>query len=135
MARRDRNRTFDSEAGILPLINVVFLLLVFFMLAGTLTTQDLLEIEPTMSRSETEAGDQDFIVLVGVEGQLAVDDAELDLDGVTRLVAERLVDAPDAVVWVKADARSDAVALVDVLDRLREAGVDEVRLLTTKGGD
>ena len=37
MQIRRRRRRFDADAGILPLINVVFLLLIFFMLAGRLT--------------------------------------------------------------------------------------------------
>lgn len=132
--QRAQGRSVDGEGGVLPLINVVFLLLVFFMLAGTLTTQDLLEIEPTTSRSETVPGDQDFVVLVGADGRLALEDDVLDLDGLARAVAARLTEAADAPVWVKADARADAVVLVDVLDRLRQAGVAEVRLLTAQGG-
>ena len=118
----------------LPLINVVFLLLVFFMLAGTITTQDVLPIAPTASRSQAEPGAQDFIILVGPEGELALWDRLLESDALTAALAARLAAAPEAPVWIKADAGTDAVHVVDVLDAARAAGAQEVRLLTTLGG-
>ena len=47
-------RALDSDAGILPLINVVFLLLIFFMIAGQLAEQAPFEVEPPASDAEAE---------------------------------------------------------------------------------
>ncbi|MGF1624663.1 MAG: ExbD/TolR family protein [Alphaproteobacteria bacterium] len=127
-------RRLSGDEGVLPLINVVFLLLVFFMLAGTITTQDVLPIEPTASRSRAEPGDQDFVVLVGPAGELAVADRLLDDAALAGALAARLREAPEAPVWIKADSGTDAVHVVDVLDAARAAGAREVRLLTALGG-
>lgn len=127
VAHRPRN---DDES-ILPLINIVFLLLIFFMVAGQLSAIDPFEIEPLESAVDGQPGADEFMVIVGSEGQLAVNQDETDLEGMTGLVREHLERHGDAArVRVKADGRAEAVEVVGVLEQLREAGVERIDLLT-----
>ncbi|WP_018946561.1 biopolymer transporter ExbD [Thioalkalivibrio sp. AKL17] len=127
VAHRPRN---DDES-ILPLINIVFLLLIFFMVAGQLSAVDPFEVEPVESAVDGQPGPDEFMVIVGTEGRLAVNQDEIDLEGMARLVAEHLQRHGDAArVRVKADGRAEAVDVVGILERLREAGVERIDLLT-----
>lgn len=129
-ARRNPGRSAGrgGDDGVLPLINVVFLLLIFFMLAGRFTTDGPFPITPAESSSETEAGDRDLVVTIGPDGIIAMDDKIIGLEGLPGLLAARA--EAGAPVWVKADAGAEAVRVIDVLTALREAGIAEVRLLT-----
>lgn len=128
-----RSRTTDDDR-VLPLINVVFLLLIFFMLAGHLSASDPFKIDPPTSISQGEPGEEDVLVLIGPAGQLAVNGTETDEKGLSAAVTAGL-DAAPAVVRLKADGAAPAETLVAVMERLREAGVLKVRLLTVTGGD
>lgn len=128
--RHGRQSRVSGDEGVLPLINVVFMLLVFFLLAGTLTSAEMLEIDPTASRSLADPGDQDFVILIGAGGELAVGDALVSADALAGLLSARIAEVPATPVWIKADAGADALVLVDVLDAARSAGLDDVRLLT-----
>ncbi|MCG8695644.1 MAG: biopolymer transporter ExbD, partial [Minwuiales bacterium] len=115
---------------ILPLINVVFLLLIFFMLAGRLSAGDPFRVDPPASVSADPAEQRDLVVLVGADGRLALDGAVVDKAGLLTGVTQRLGDGGESLVRVKADAAAEALAVVEVMEVLRDAGVERLRLLT-----
>jgi len=62
----------DGDASVLPLINVVFLLLVFFMVAGRLSGGDPFEVTPPESGTEGPAATAPMRVLLAADGRLAL---------------------------------------------------------------
>jgi biopolymer transport protein ExbD len=128
--RFESARPRNDEERILPLINVVFLLLIFFMLAGRLAANDPFEVSPPLSSSAGLVEAQDLLVLVGADGRLALDGKVLDAATLKAAVSERLRVAADTPVWLKADGHAEATQVVMVMEVLRQAGVARLRLLT-----
>ena len=129
-----RPRPKNDDERILPLINVVFLLLIFFMLAGRFSASDPFEIEPPQSASEGAATERDILVLVGADGQLALDGEVMDAAALGAAVAERLSADGAGRLWLKADGDADVNRVVEVMELLRDAGAERLRLLTVPGG-
>ncbi len=127
--RRFTSRRSDDDR-ILPLINVVFLLLIFFMLAGRLSAGDPFRVDPPASVSVHPAEQRDLVVLVGADGQLALDGEIVDEAALSARLKQRLGDGGENLVRVKADAAAEALAVVEVMEVLRDAGVERLRLLT-----
>lgn len=119
----------DSEANLIPLINVVFLLLIFFMLAGRLAPTESLALDPLRSNSPQSARAAPLVLLIDRTGQISLDGELLDETTLAERVAERLADGPSHL-QVKADATLEALRLVDLLERLRTAGAEDIDLLT-----
>jgi len=128
--RFEPRRPKNDEERILPLINVVFLLLIFFMLAGRLAASDLFEITPPRSASEGNPNQQDMLVLIDAEGRLALDGEVVSESDLKQTVADRLDNNGRPSVRVKADGRADANGVVAIMETLREAGVTQLELLT-----
>ena len=128
--RLQSRRSTRDEQSILPLTNIVFLLLIFFMLAGRLSASDPFGVQPPLSASDTAPGHSQAIVWVGADGRLALDDTVMDATAIGAALAERLSDAPETWVEIRADGRVEAVRAVAVIERLRDAGVTRLRLLT-----
>ena len=120
-------RRGDDDGSILPLINVVFLLLIFFMVVGHLAAADPFHIEPPASASEAEPGDPGHVVLVGTDGRIAVDGVTTDEDGLKDVLAG-LPETQD--IRLKADGAVSAVRLVQVMETMRAGGVTKLHLLT-----
>ncbi|WP_128571866.1 ExbD/TolR family protein [Ectothiorhodospira haloalkaliphila] len=57
-----------DENHLIPLINIVFLLLIFFMVAGALSSQDVFDVEAPDSSIEEEVNDEGWLVLLGEGG-------------------------------------------------------------------
>lgn len=127
-------RPRNDEERILPLINVVFLLLIFFMLAGRIAASDPFDITPPRSASESQAGPRDMLVLVDGEGRLALDGEVMDKARLAETVAERVMGQEQVRVRLKADSRVEAAGVVAVMEILREAGVERLKLLTVPAG-
>lgn len=125
--RFEPSRPKTGEDGVLPLINIVFLLLIFFMLAGRLTSVDPFRTEPPRSASAGQTQEHAMVVFVGADGRLALNGAILD-ETALRSAVER--HEASRTVRLKADGRAGAVRVVAVMDLLRAAGIEKLDLLT-----
>ena len=120
-----------SEAeNTIPLINVVFLLLIFFMLAGKLGQQDPFPLTPPNSESTRAPTERPATVYVGADGRTALGDEVLELTALEDAVRER-IGKSGGVVRLKSDEAAKANRVIDVMEALRRAGVERVTLLTT----
>ena len=128
-------RPKSDDERILPLINVVFLLLIFFMLAGKLSAIDPIEISPPRSGSEGAIEAREMVIVMGADGQLAFDGTLIEDDALEAAVAGRLIGAPSPQVWLKADSGADSIQVIAVMEILRAAGIERLKLLTIPAED
>ncbi len=120
----------EEPDTILPLINVVFLLLIFFIMTGALHAVDYFNVNPPSSSSEFQASLDDTVILVGADGRVAIDNKEVDEVDLQLSVSDKLAANAGAVFRIKADGRVDAVRVVEVMELIEAVGVRRVMLLT-----
>ncbi|MGF1553317.1 MAG: ExbD/TolR family protein [Paracoccaceae bacterium] len=117
-----------ARLGLTPLIDVVFILLVFFMLASRFT--DWRAIELTTAGASGTAASYEGAMLVRVEaGAVLFGGRAIGLDRLEARLAERLAGVPDQRVLVQTAPGVATQRLVDVLDRLDAAGVRDLALV------
>jgi biopolymer transport protein ExbD len=129
LARPSRRRPVDS---VTPLINVVFLLLIFFMLTGTISRPDLLDIRPPETNAGTDEAATGVRIQLSAEGRMAIDKKRMTLDEVATAVAERRRTEPKVKVVIAADGKTEAGKVLNLLDALRRAGVERISLATVR---
>lgn len=134
LMRRRSGGNGRNDDQILPLINVVFLLLIFFMVVGSLSATDPFRIEPPRSVNGGAGDPKDLILLIGADGRLALDGAVVEAAQLQGAVAGRLQSLAHPEVHVKADGGAEASAVVKVMETLRRAGVERIRLMTVPEG-
>ncbi len=120
----ETEHTFSS-LRITPLIDIVFLLLIFFMVSTTFTVQPGLQIDLPGAGGEVEVPEDQYIVSLTERGEIYLGEAIVDLEGLAREL-----DQTDKPVTVRADRRVPHGHIVRVLDTIREAGVRRVNLST-----
>ena len=128
--RFEKSRSKNDEERILPLINVVFLLLIFFMLVGKFAAIDLLEVSPPRSASEERVEERELVIELSSGGQLAVDGVLVEQSALQAAVAGKFVGESAPQVLLKADAGTDAVRVIAIMEILHTAGVERLKLLT-----
>ena len=122
-------RRARADDAMLPLINVVFLLMVFFMLVGALSPPEAFDLVPPRSNAldPSDAGARSLIV--AADGRLGLGREAFAREQLPARAAAWRMQNPDAVLQVKADAAADTQAVLDVLDTLQAAGIARVELL------
>ena len=120
----------EESDPVLPLINVVFLLLIFFIMTGALHAVDYFNVDPPSSSSEAGAALEDTIVLVGSDGRVAIDNKEVDEVDLQLSISDKLAANAGAIFRIKADGRVDAARVVEVMELMEAVGVRRVMLLT-----
>ena len=114
----------------MPLINVVFLLLIFFMLAGGFKMKDPFELKPPQSISEAADDSDLMIVQFGRNGEVAIDGEIVAQDALDRLIEARLSADPPDGARIKAHGAAPAPDVIALFTRLGDAGIDDLRLMT-----
>lgn len=126
-----------DDNQMIPLINIVFLLLIFFMVAGVLEAQNILNVDPPDSVVTQSSDERDMLVLLDAQGQTALDETLVPLDSLTEAVRTRITalggEADALRVHIKADAAATTEQLLMLMDHLRDAGIQRITLLAVVG--
>jgi biopolymer transport protein ExbD len=131
LARIHRTRPRNDDDRVLPLINVVFLLLIFFMVAGHLSATDPFTVTPPHSVTEAAPDRNTHLILIDRQGQLALDGLPLS----EAALIEAFGRSPMTTVRVKADGAVDAIRVIALMERLRGADLTDMQLLTVPAGE
>lgn len=115
------------QEPMLPLINIVFLLLIFFMIAGSLQKLGPFEVDPPASQT-AEGQPEDTIVLwFSNTGEIGIDDLTGGLDRLSSMLPADYIGRP---VEIRADREVEGARVVHLLTRLQELGIEKVQLMT-----
>jgi biopolymer transport protein ExbD len=124
-----------------PLVDVVFLLLVFFLLAGTLEPSHPIEVDPPESVHVDPEDIGPLRILLDAEGRIGFAGEALDMGALaTALGARTDLDVLSQAVQVEADGDAAAGLVFALLKQLRSLGFQHLKLVTrprrsTAGGD
>ena len=130
MKFRSRRRA-PPEINLTSLIDVVFLLLIFFMVSTTFEKLGRIQVELPQAEPNAEQSRQDerITVTVDTEGQLFVNDRELvntDVETVKRALISVAGERRDLPVVISADGRAPHQAVVTVMDAASQLGLVKV---------
>ena len=143
MAMSKRTSSYNSSINVTPMVDVMLVLLIIFMVITPMLQKGVnVELAKTNNPIAMEDADKEDAVLIAVErdGKVYFDTEQISPDQLTAKVQDKLQNRADKKVFIKADARARYKMVVDVVDNVRGAGVDQVGLLTeqtkpTAGGD
>ncbi len=116
-----------SRADLVPLVDVVFQLVVFFVLTGSLTVASGIPVDAPEATSGEALPTIPLEIVVTADGSISVDGNPLELDALVPYLDER---APEAAVFISADRRVDYGRFVAVMDALRLGGYSDIGLRT-----
>ena len=137
--RRHRHYEDESETGIdlAPMLDFVLNLLIFFIITAVFVK----EIGITVSRPSSKQPPQEqkesktIFVAIRANGEIWMDKRVIDLRAVRANVERFHAEKPDAPVVVITDKEAPTGILVQVMDQVRQGGVENVSIAATAGGD
>ena len=117
--------------NLLPLVNVVFLLLIFFMVAGAFSTPNPFKFEPTIAENETVTEATTLTLVMSGEGELALDNEIITSEQAILIIQQKLQENSLQKVQLKPDAHANALDVLSLLERLAVTELDAIHILTS----
>ena len=130
--RRKRKLRVRAQLDMTPLIDVVFLLILFFLLSATFVVRTAIPIQAAQAEGSPAYEEKDLLVTLaygegGPDGRGPVyvnDVAVSDMEELSRILAEAHAGRPGLRVLIRPDARIPSARLIEALGVARAAGVE-----------
>ncbi len=125
----------EVTINLTPLIDVVFLLLIFFMVSTTFDTTSQLKIKlPEASESNESKPSNRLSLLIDAKGRFFLNSRELSnsKQATLRAALERSMQGRDLPIVIQSDAESPVQSLVTAMDVVGQLGISQVSIATTR---
>jgi len=133
LAKRDEGSKVSSDINVTPMVDVMLVLLIIFMVVTPMLQHgqsvDLAKVNNPEPMADADKEDA-LLVAVMRDGRVFFGNDQIAVDQLTSKIKDRIANRVDKRVYVKADARAKFGSVVEVVDNVRAAGVDELGLLT-----
>lgn len=129
-----RNRNTTAEINISPLIDLVFLLLIFFMVTTSFVKETGIDVQRPSAMTATVKPKAGIMVGVDSENRIFMNKKEIDVRSVRSHIARCLAEKPEGAVIIVADRESDTGTVIKVMDQCRLAGAPQVSIAASKDG-
>ena len=121
-----------TDINISPLIDMVFILLIFFIVTTTFVEETGVEVDKPSAASASNLDKNSILLAVTSKGQVIYGGQDIGVGGVRPLV-RRLIEKEPLPVIIQVDQAADAGMLVRVIDESKLGGAKNVSLATERG--
>lgn len=129
--RRSLEADADSnEVNLTPMLDVVFIMLIFFIVTTSFVKESGVEIDRPESSAASSRADAQVLVALTPEGAVWVDGSPVDTHRVGQKVAGMI--SEDGSVVIQADRHAETGLLIEVMDRLKQSGVEKVAVAASR---
>jgi len=132
--RRERKKT-KIVINITSLIDVIFLLLIFFLVTSTFSEQPSLKIDLPRATSSGSGHKEELVLAVSRNGNLYLDQREVTRSELPGLLAEAARKSDDPSLVLRADRQVSYGLIVELMDISRRVGVEKIVALTEGGNN
>jgi biopolymer transport protein ExbD/biopolymer transport protein TolR len=133
IAKRDEGSKVNSNINVTPMVDVMLVLLIIFMVITPMlqkgVTVDLAKVNNPEQMPDADKEDA-LIVAIMRNGDVFFGNDRITPDQLTNKIKDRIANRVDKRVYVRADQRAKYKSVVEVVDNVRAAGVDDLGLLT-----
>ncbi len=133
LAKRNEGAKVNSDINVTPMVDVMLVLLIIFMVVTPMLQHgvpvDMAKVNNPEAMPDADKEDA-LLVAVNRDGAVFFGTDKISVDQLTDKIKDRLVNRTDKRVFIKADQRARFGAVVEVVDNVRSAGVDQLGLLT-----
>ena len=124
MARKVRTEEEDAAIDMTPMLDIVFIMLIFFIVTTVFVKEAGIEVnKPEASLAVLHKNANIFIAITD-DGRVWLDKREVEPDAVRANIEKLLVEQPTDYVIIQADIEAKHGLVVEVMDQVKDAGVE-----------
>ncbi|MEX0950864.1 MAG: biopolymer transporter ExbD [Gammaproteobacteria bacterium] len=127
--------TADVGVNLTPLIDMVFILLIFFLVTASFTKEAGIDVDRPSAQTAERQERGNLIIAVTQAGEIWIDNQQVDIRAVRAHVERLHAQNPEGTVIVMADKNSRSGMMVDVMDQVRLAGVENIAIAANRNNE
>ncbi len=125
--RRDRRKS-ESEVNLTPMLDVVFIMLIFFIVTSSFIKESGIEVDRPSAVTAVVKEKGNILVAITATGEFWIDGRQVDSRAVRANIERMYAENPQGSVVIQADKDSTTEMLIHVMDAARQAGVYNVSI-------
>lgn len=130
--RAKKNVREKTEIHMTPLIDMVFILLIFFIVTTSFVSDTGLKVSRPQAHTSQDLNRDSMKIAVGASGEIYLAGQRISIFSLRSIVAAKLKRDPELSTVIIADKATPADTLVKVMDELRLGGIKKISLATEK---
>jgi biopolymer transport protein ExbD len=126
-----RRAADESEIDLTPMLDVVFIMLIFFIVTASFVKESGIEVtRPQSQENQADSENKNILLTVTANNEIWLEDRRIDVRSVRANIERMHAENPKAAVVIRAHEESDTEMFAEIADQSREAGVYDVSLAT-----
>jgi len=135
LAKRNEGSKVNSNINVTPMVDVMLVLLIIFMVITPMVQNKVaVELPKTLNPEVMPDADKEDAIVVAVtrDGHTYLGAEQISLDDIGPKITDKLANKTSKEVYMRADARAPYGKVMDAIDAIRTAGVEQLGLLSDK---
>ena len=129
---RRRTKQEDPEINITPMLDIVFIMLIFFIVTTSFIKEAGVDVKrPDASTAQRQEASSIYVAITA-DGEVWIDRQQVDLRALRSRVERMRLENPEAAAVVQADTDARHGLVVKVMDQLRLGGVETISVAATR---
>jgi len=120
----------EAEVDLTPLLDIVFIMLIFFIVTSTFLNEKGLDInKPDNTSNQAPPSSEDdraIVINIDARGRISIDDRQIDVDAVRANIVRMKAERPKAAIVVRPDPDAQTDVMVRVMDQANQANLGPV---------
>ena len=132
---RRRHATIDNEDSVIdltPMLDVVFIMLIFFIVTASFVKESGIEVDRPQAQTAVKSVHGNILIGIAPDNQIWVQNRVIDVRAVRANIERLHAENPQGAIIIQADEGSRTGTLVEVMDQVRLAGVENVSIAAEK---
>ena len=124
--------TTAASVNLTPLIDMVFILLIFFLVTASFTKESGIDVDRPTAQTTVRQEQASLIISITREGEIWIDNKQVDIRSIRAHIEQLHAQNPEGTVIIMADKNALTGVTVAVLDQVRLSGVNNVAIAASK---
>ncbi|WP_371192790.1 ExbD/TolR family protein [Glaciecola sp. SC05] len=126
MGRKVREPDEDAQIDMTPMLDIVFIMLIFFIVTTVFVKQAGIEVNKPDGVTAVQYKNANIFIAITEDGDVWMDRRQISLEAVRANLEKLLLEQPTDVVFIQADLKAKHGLVVEVMDQVKAAGIDRV---------
>ncbi|MGM0525849.1 MAG: ExbD/TolR family protein [Pseudomonadota bacterium] len=128
MARNRNREEEDAAIDMTPMLDIVFIMLIFFIVTTSFVKEAGIQVNKPEANQANKEPSANIFIAIRDTGEVWMDKRQVDVKRVAANLERMLAEQPTDLVVIQADKGAEHGRVVEVMDQIKEAGIDKISI-------